>query len=96
MRGSLKTWVLPDDLRHWQEALDALDAGQDIRGPEVFIERDPEEERAHVAIRDASSMPGSTRHTAAWAWPGRPGPLSTGPGRVLMDPQDPTWAFIPQ
>ncbi len=61
VRGSLKTWVLPDDLRHWQEALDALDAGQDIawrentRGPEVFIERDLEEERAHVTIRDASS-----------------------------------------
>ncbi|AGS67228.1 hypothetical protein B446_33310 [Streptomyces collinus Tu 365] len=53
--------MLPDDLRHWQEALDALDAGQDIawrqdtRGPEVFIERDPEEGRAHVTIRDASS-----------------------------------------
>ncbi|GAA3142986.1 DUF5959 family protein [Streptomyces echinatus] len=61
VRGSLKTWVLPDDLRHWQEALDALDAGQgiawreDTRGPEVFIERDLEGERAHVTIRDASS-----------------------------------------
>ncbi|MER5918509.1 DUF5959 family protein, partial [Streptomyces sp. NPDC001982] len=54
VRGSLRTWVFPDDLRHWQEAMDALDAGQDIawregtRGPEVFIERDAEVERAHA------------------------------------------------
>ena len=61
VRGSLKSWVFPDDLRHWQEALDALDAGQDIawredtRGPAVFIERDAEGGRAHVTIRDSSS-----------------------------------------
>ncbi|MFF5026072.1 DUF5959 family protein [Streptomyces collinus] len=28
---------------------------QDTRGPEGFVERDPEEERAHVTISDASS-----------------------------------------
>lgn len=61
VRGSLRTSVFPDDLRQWQEALDALDAGQDIawredtRGAEVFIERDTDEERAHVTIRDTSS-----------------------------------------
>ncbi|MGW1893491.1 DUF5959 family protein [Streptomyces sp. NPDC002004] len=60
VRGRLDTWVVPDDLRHWQEALDALDAGQDIawredtRGPELVIERDAAQERAHVTIRDHS------------------------------------------
>ncbi|MEU1573926.1 DUF5959 family protein [Streptomyces collinus] len=26
-RGALKTWIFPDDLRQWQQALDSLDAG---------------------------------------------------------------------
>ena len=30
VRGTLKTWVFPEDLRQWQQALDSLDAGQDI------------------------------------------------------------------
>ncbi|WP_179851833.1 DUF5959 family protein [Streptomyces sp. Ag109_G2-15] len=30
MRGSLRTWLFPEDLRQWQQALDMLDAGQDI------------------------------------------------------------------
>ncbi|WP_351235286.1 DUF5959 family protein [Streptomyces sp. NPDC002133] len=60
VRGSLGTSVTQGDLRQWQQVLDALDAGQDVawredaRGPEVFIERDAEEERAQVTIRDRS------------------------------------------
>ncbi|MBM9504291.1 DUF5959 family protein [Actinacidiphila acididurans] len=60
VRGSFRTWVHPDELEQWQEALDALDAGQDVewregkRGAEMFIERDAAEERAQVTIRDTS------------------------------------------
>jgi len=60
VRGSLQAWVLPDELRQWQEALDALDAGQDIawregvRGAELHIEREADGERAHVTVRDDS------------------------------------------
>ncbi|MER5179483.1 DUF5959 family protein [Streptomyces sp. NPDC002896] len=60
VRGSTGISVFPKDLQQWQEALDALDAGQDIawregvRGPEVFVERDMDEERAHVTIKDGS------------------------------------------
>lgn len=60
VRGSLKVWLVPDELRHWQEALDALDAGQNIawheerRGPDIFIDRDVENARVHVTIRDTS------------------------------------------
>ncbi|MBA2948943.1 DUF5959 family protein [Streptomyces himalayensis] len=60
VRGSIGISVFPEDLQQWQEALDALDAGQDIawregvRGPEMFIERDVDEERAHVTIKDSS------------------------------------------
>ncbi|MGP3982056.1 DUF5959 family protein [Streptomyces sp. KR80] len=60
VRGSITTSVFPEELQQWQEALDALDAGQDIawskdtRGPQMFIERDVGEERAHVTIRDNS------------------------------------------
>ncbi|NUK59546.1 DUF5959 family protein [Streptomyces lunaelactis] len=59
VRGSITTSVFPEELRQWQQALDALDAGQDIawsegtRGPEIFIERDLGEERA--ADRNRSS-----------------------------------------
>ncbi|MFE2993364.1 DUF5959 family protein, partial [Streptomyces sp. NPDC059262] len=28
VRGTLKTWIFPEDLRQWQQALDSLDAGQ--------------------------------------------------------------------
>jgi len=60
VRGSLRAWVFPEELRQWQEALDALDAGQDIawregvRGPELHIERDGDGERVHVTVRDDS------------------------------------------
>ncbi|MGW1028110.1 DUF5959 family protein [Streptomyces sp. NPDC002577] len=61
VRGSTGISVFPEDLRQWQEALDALDAGQDVawregvRGPEMFVERDADEERAHVTIKDGST-----------------------------------------
>ncbi|MER7576720.1 DUF5959 family protein [Streptomyces sp. NPDC126514] len=60
VKGSLDLWVFPEDLREWQEALDALDAGQDVawrefaRGPALFVERDGEEERARVTVKDTS------------------------------------------
>jgi hypothetical protein len=60
VRGSLGISVFPKDLQQWQEALDALDAGQDIawregaRGPEMFIERDVDEERGLVTIKDSA------------------------------------------
>ncbi|WP_128380603.1 DUF5959 family protein [Streptomyces cavernae] len=61
VRGSCGVWVFPEDLRRWQEALDALDAGQDIawreggRGPELFIDRDEDDERVHATVKDASA-----------------------------------------
>ncbi|MGV9455434.1 DUF5959 family protein [Streptomyces sp. NPDC003635] len=60
VKGSLAVWVFPRDLSEWQEALDALDAGRDIawrefsRGPALFVERDLEEERAHVTVKDSA------------------------------------------
>ncbi|MCF6525009.1 DUF5959 family protein [Streptomyces sp. JJ36] len=60
VRGSLKIWVFSNELPQWQEALDALDAGDNIgwreekRGPELFIDRDVENERARVTIRDTA------------------------------------------
>ncbi|MDT9695677.1 DUF5959 family protein [Streptomyces sp. P17] len=60
VKGSLQVWVFPRELREWQEALDALDAGRDVawrefsRGPSVFVERDVEEERAHVTVKDSA------------------------------------------
>jgi hypothetical protein len=60
VKGSLDLWVSPRDLREWQEALDALDAGQDIawrdvaRGPALCVERDDDEERARVTVKDTS------------------------------------------
>ncbi|MGW0601341.1 DUF5959 family protein [Streptomyces sp. NPDC002776] len=47
MKGGLDLWVSPRDLREWQEALDALDAGQDIawrefaRGPALRVAPSP-------------------------------------------------------
>lgn len=58
VRGSIATWVFPEDLTEWQEALDALDVGEDAtwredkRAVEMVIELDPDGERAHVTIRD--------------------------------------------
>lgn len=58
VRGSLKTWIFPDDLWQWRDALDGLDAGHDIawceesRGPSMFIERDADRERAYVTLKD--------------------------------------------
>jgi hypothetical protein len=60
VRGNIATWVLPEDLTEWQEALDALDGGGNIgwregkRATEMFIEFDPDDERAHVTIADRS------------------------------------------
>ncbi|MFJ8362732.1 DUF5959 family protein [Streptomyces sp. NPDC093984] len=61
VRGSVAVWLFPEDLRRWQQALDALDAGQDIawregaRGPRLFIERDEDGERCRVTVEDASA-----------------------------------------
>lgn len=60
VRGSIATWIFPEDLTEWQEALDALDCGTDIvwregkRATEVLISRDPDGERAHVTVADHS------------------------------------------
>ncbi|WP_405590655.1 DUF5959 family protein [Streptomyces sp. NBC_01092] len=60
VHGALKTWVFPEDLRQWQQALDSLDAGQDIawregkRGPWLFIELDENDDRCQVTIKDHS------------------------------------------
>ena len=60
VRGSIATWVFPEDLQEWQEALDALDGGEDIgwregtRATELLITLDPDGERAHVTIADRS------------------------------------------
>ncbi|MET8784100.1 DUF5959 family protein [Streptomyces sp. NPDC049097] len=59
VRGALETWVFPEDLRQWQQALDSLDAGQDLawregqRAPWLFIELD-EDGRCQVTINDNS------------------------------------------
>lgn len=60
VRGNLMAAVSPDELRDWRDALDALDAGEDIawcantRGPSVFIERTTaaDQDLALVTIRD--------------------------------------------
>ncbi|MEU6089659.1 DUF5959 family protein [Streptomyces sp. NPDC047085] len=58
VRGTLKTWISPGDLRRWQQALDALDAGQDVswregeRAPWLYIEHDEDGDRCHVTIKD--------------------------------------------
>ncbi|KUN17656.1 hypothetical protein AQJ11_38015 [Streptomyces corchorusii] len=60
VRGTLKTWISPEDLRQWQQALDLLDAGQDIawregkRAPWLFIELDEDDDRCQVTIKDCS------------------------------------------
>ncbi|EFL31658.1 predicted protein [Streptomyces viridochromogenes DSM 40736] len=60
VRGGLPTRLLAGDLRQWQQALDMLDAGQDIawradtRAPGLFIERDEDDDRCQVTIRDDS------------------------------------------
>ncbi|MFJ9736833.1 DUF5959 family protein [Streptomyces sp. NPDC101166] len=61
VRGTLKTWLFPEDLRLWQQALDSLDAGQDIawcegrRIPWLFIGLDEDEDRCRVTIKDHSA-----------------------------------------
>lgn len=56
VRGNLMATVSPDELRDWRDALDALDAGEDIawcantRGPSMFIERN--QDLALVTLRD--------------------------------------------
>ena len=63
--GRLKTWIFAEDLRQWQQALDMLDAGQDIawregaRAPWMFIERDEDDDRCRVTVQD-HSMSGTT------------------------------------
>jgi hypothetical protein len=60
VRGSLKTWIGPEDLRQWQKALDMLDAGLDIawrertRAPWLFIELDEDDDRCRATIEDHS------------------------------------------
>jgi hypothetical protein len=58
--GSIPTWVFPEDLVEWQEALDSLDSGEDVswrqnkRGAEVFVELSEDDERTYVTIADRS------------------------------------------
>ena len=60
VRGSLKTSFAPEDLREWQHALDMLDTGHDIAwrdgtsAPGLFVERDEDDDRCRVTIRDHS------------------------------------------
>ncbi len=60
VRGTLKTWIFPEDLREWQQALDSLDAGQDIswrerhNAPWLCIELDEDDDRCRVTIKDLS------------------------------------------
>ncbi|MBL1097204.1 DUF5959 family protein [Streptomyces coffeae] len=60
VRGTLKTWIFPEDLREWQQALDSLDAGRDIawcegkRNPWLFVELDEDDDRCTVTIKDHS------------------------------------------
>lgn len=65
VRGSVATPVTPSDLTEWQEALDALDTGDDIgwrtgRGTaEVSIALEPDGERAQVTVTDTAKPPTS-------------------------------------
>ncbi|MCF1650231.1 DUF5959 family protein, partial [Streptomyces indiaensis] len=60
VRGALKTSILPEDLRQWQQALDSLDAGRDIawregqRAPWLFIDLDEDDDRCEVTLKDHS------------------------------------------
>jgi hypothetical protein len=60
VRGSLKTWIGPEDLRQWQQALDKLDVGENIgwraftRAPWLFIDLDEGRDRCQVTIEDSS------------------------------------------
>jgi hypothetical protein len=60
VHGGITTWIFPEDIKEWQDALDALDSGEDAtwregkRAPEMVIELDPDSERAHVTIADRS------------------------------------------
>jgi hypothetical protein len=54
VRGSLRTWVSPEDLREWRDALDTLDAGEDIawrEEPEMFFEHIGDDEQVHLTIK---------------------------------------------
>ncbi|AUH40872.1 DUF5959 family protein [Streptomyces sp. CMB-StM0423] len=61
VRGTLKTWLFPEDLDEWQQALDALDAGHDIawregsRAPWLYVELDGDDDRCRVTMRDHSA-----------------------------------------
>ena len=56
--GTVRTWLGPEDLTEWQQALDALDAGHDIAwreglsDPCLLIELDEDNDRCHVTIKD--------------------------------------------
>ncbi|MGW5636218.1 DUF5959 family protein [Streptomyces sp. NPDC003832] len=74
--GRLDVRVLPRDLREWQEALDALDSGQDVdrrafsHGASLVVERDASAATARVTVEDTSVPPISVTVTAAMddAW----------------------------
>jgi Family of unknown function (DUF5959) len=92
VQARVETSVLPADLRAWQEALDELDAGYDVAwreggdAPELSIEREADQDRVHVTVRDTASSTSVTvtvpltdawfdgayeRLDGAWkAWPG--------------------------
>ncbi|MER6676677.1 DUF5959 family protein [Streptomyces sp. NPDC000983] len=67
--GRLDVRVLAEDLREWQEALDALDSGQDedrrafSHGASLLVERDAAAELARVTVEDTSTPPTSVTVT---------------------------------
>jgi hypothetical protein len=58
VRGSLQASVVPDDVWEWRDALDGLDAGNDVawraegRGASMTVERAGDQ--AYVTIKDAT------------------------------------------
>ena len=64
VRGSIKTYVHPQDLHDWRDALDAFDLqGEDIawregdRATELFVERieDDPQDRVYVTLKDLAA-----------------------------------------
>lgn len=71
VRGSLETWIFPEDLTEWLASLDALDGGQDAawregkRATEMVVELDPDGEQAQVTVADRSMSLTSVTVTVA-------------------------------
>lgn len=63
VRGRAATSLAKEDLAEWQEALDALDTGEDAgwregrRAPGLVVERDAAGGRAHVTVAGGTGAP---------------------------------------